>query len=610
MGGYIFDKKDAEEFCRAQGIRYRIRGEEMILQKCPYCGAVSKDEDTCSINLSTGQYHCFRASCGAKGNMLTLARDFDFHIDRIDQWQPVPVNRFRTYAKKAEYNPNDTMKDFLRSRGISETTAERYKLTVRKDDPNILVFPFTTNDEIVFVKYRDMNFQKDKVRPNGKKASKEWCEADSKPILFGIDQCVEECKTLVITEGQMDSLALAEAGIQNPVSVPNGALGMTWIPHCWEFMEQFENIIVFGDHEKGHISLLDELARRMPNKIKHIREDDYKDCKDANDILLKYGKDYLQKIVARAIPIPNNRIIRMADVQRIDPFSIPKLKTGFKTLDGLLKGGLPFGQMTLISGKSGEGKSTLASQLICEAVDQGYTSFIYSGEMGNSQVQSWINFQFAGKRIMEYQTSSTSDTYYKVSDTNVKLMTEWYRDKLYIMSDNYVDNDEKITQTVMDAICKNGAQVILVDNLMTAIDLEDDASDVHERQTNIAKRLAGIAKEYDVLVILVAHQRKQKGDQNDVVAGSSNIVNLASVHLSYEQGNEVEQSYNQRRLKLNKNRLFGYRKLEGILCSYDDKSKRVYQSMDEEQRFKDYGWISSLPEDEFMDPGQIDLPFH
>ena len=145
---------------------------------------------------------------------------------------------------------------------------------------------------------------------------------------------------------------------------------------------------------------------------------------------------------------------------------------------------------------------------------------------------------------------------------------------------------------------------------MTAIDLEDDASDVHERQTNIAKRLAGIAKEYDVLIILVAHQRKQKGDQNDVVAGSSNIVNLASVHLSYEQGNEVEQNYNQRRLKLNKNRLFGYRKLEGILCSYDDKSKRVYQNMDEDQRFKDYGWVLSLPEDEFMDPGQIDLPFH
>ena len=99
----------------------------------------------------------------------------------------------------------------------------------------------------------------------------------------------------------------------------------------------------------------------------------------------------------------------MSDVERIDPFTIQKLQTGFRTLDSALKGGLPFGQLVLISGKSGEGKSTLASQLICEAVDQGYTSFIYSGEMGNSQVQSWMNLQFAGQEVMAYKTSSTSD---------------------------------------------------------------------------------------------------------------------------------------------------------------------------------------------------------
>ena len=609
MGGYVFDKEDAKEFCRFRNIKYRQKGDELVLERCPYCGNSSKDKETCSINLTTGQYNCFRASCGAKGNMLTLARDFDFHLPKIDPWLPVSVGRFRRYVKKPEYKPADTMTEYLQKRGISEETAKRYRLCVRKDEPNVLVFPFTSNDEIIYIKYRDMEFYKGKIRDNGKAANKEWSEKDSKPILFGIDQCTEESDTLVITEGQMDSLALAEAGIKNPVSVPNGALGMTWIPYCWEFMEQFKSIIVFGDYEKGKISLLDELSRRMPNKIKHIREEDYKDCKDANDILLKYGKEYLREIVSRAVPIPNNRIIRMVDVTRIDPFTIPKLKTGFKTLDSYLKGGLPFGQLTLISGKSGEGKSTLASQLICEAVDQGYTSFIYSGEMGNSQVQSWMNLQFAGQEVMAYKTSSTSDIYYKVTEANEKRISDWYQDKLYIMSDNYLENDENISKTVTDAIQKVGARVILVDNLMTAIDLEEDREDVLMRQTNITKKLAGIAKEYDVLVILVAHKRKQYGSGNDEVAGSSNIVNLCSVHLSYEQPKDAEDKQaNRRLLKLYKNRLFGTRHMDGIMCEYDVKSKRVYEKNSDTQKNKIYGWTQGMADD-WMD-ADTDLPFH
>ena len=610
MGGYEFEKEDAIRFCNFRGIKFKTKRDELVLERCPYCGNRSNDKETCSINLSTGQYNCFRASCGAKGNMLTLARDFDFHLPRIDAWLPVSVGRFRHYSQKAEYKPADTMSEFLQKRGISEETAKRYKLTVRKDDPNVLVFPFTSHDQIMFVKYRDMTYTKDKLRPNGKKANKEWCEPDSKPILFGIDQCTEDCDTLVITEGQMDSLALAEAGVPNPVSVPTGALGMTWIPHCWEFMEDFKQIIVFGDYEHGKISLLDELSRRMPEKIKHIREADYKDCKDANDILLKYGKEYLREIVGRAEPIPNNRIIRMSEVERIDPFTIPKLRTGFRTLDSALKGGLPFGQLTLISGKSGEGKSTLASQFICEAVDQGYVSFVYSGEMGNAQVQSWMNLQFAGQEVQAYKTSSTSDTYYKVTEANEKRIVNWYRDKLFIMSDNYVENDENISKTVIDAIHKVGAQVILVDNLMTAIDLEEDREDVLQRQTNITKKLAGIAKEYNVLVILVAHKRKMYQSGNDDVAGSSNIVNLCSVHISYEQCKDTDDKQaNKRMLKLYKNRLFGIRNMEGIKCEYDTKSKRIFENGSNVQKEKIYGWTRGMA-DEWLEPPDEDLPFH
>ena len=66
-----------------------------------------------------------------------------------------------------------------------------------------------------FVKYRKTDF--DKARDK----NKEWCEAGTRPILFGMKQCVD-FETLVITEGQIDSLSVSEAGVKNAVSVPTG----------------------------------------------------------------------------------------------------------------------------------------------------------------------------------------------------------------------------------------------------------------------------------------------------------------------------------------------------------------------------------------------------
>ena len=68
------------------------------------------------------------------------------------------------------------------------------------------------------------------------------------PILFGMNHC-EGYERLVITEGQIDSLSLTEAGVSNAVSVPTGANGFTWVPHCYEWLNRFEELVVFGDCE-------------------------------------------------------------------------------------------------------------------------------------------------------------------------------------------------------------------------------------------------------------------------------------------------------------------------------------------------------------------------
>ena len=141
-------------------------------------------------------------------------------------------------------------------------------------------------------------------------------------------------------------------------------MGFTWIPHVWDWFSKFKEIIVFGDYEKGKITLLDELSKRFRDKTKHIRFEDYQGCKDANEILMKYGKQAVVSAVENAVHIPIDRVVELANIEKVDIYSLPKLATGISELDKLLKGGLYFGQVDIIGGKRGDGKSTLAGQAI------------------------------------------------------------------------------------------------------------------------------------------------------------------------------------------------------------------------------------------------------
>lgn len=588
---YEFKEQDAFDFAYHVHAETNVRNGELFFKTCPYCNPKPTRDNikTFSINLRTGQFKCLRASCGVSGNMITLAKDFDFSLgNEIDEYYK-PKKQYRTFKKQEKpIEPKPEAIQYLESRGISEAVAKEYEITVQTDKPNILVFPFYDDKgRLQFIKYRKTDYDKSKDK------NKEWCEANCKPILFGMKQC-KDFSRLVITEGQIDSLSVATAGIDNAVSVPTGAKGFTWVPYCWNWINQFEEIVVFGDFEKGHITLLDELSKRLKITVKHVREEDYKDCKDANEILKKYGKEQVRKCVENAVVVPIKQVKQLADVRRVDIFKLPKMKTGIKQVDRLLYGGLPFGGVTLISGKTGEGKSVLASQIMINAVQQGYNCFAYSGELVDSQFQSIMDFQIAGSRhIIEYQ-NEWGDKGYNISDLNRNMIADWYRDKFWLYDNSVIDNDEQesLVTVTENVIMQYGVKVVLLDNLMTAIDLEaTNGSDKYERQGLFVKKLARLATRHNALILLVAHKRKNNfsTNENDEISGSSDISNLAMVTIAYEKNSEIQAS--QRLLKVSKNRLFGKTETKGYILDYDEKSKRIYGQGDD--LYVDYGWNKS-----------------
>lgn len=585
---YEFKEQDAWDFSRHVGIEAKQRGDNLHFKVCPYCRPkpTKGNVNTFAIDLRTGQFKCLRASCGVSGNMVTLSRDFDFSLGRDADEYYRPRKQFRRIkTPEKPITPKPEAIQYLAGRGIPEDVIRKYQITVQTKNPNILVFPFLDEaGKMQFVKYRKTDFDREKDR------NKEWCEANCKPILFGMAQC-EGFGRLVITEGQIDSLSVATAGIGNAVSVPTGAMGFTWVPHCWDWINKFREVIVFGDYEKGRITLLDELSSRLKCTVKHVRETDYRDCKDANEILQKYGAAQVRKCVEDAVALPVRRVVELADVQNVDVYKLPKLRTGIQQLDRLLYGGLPFGGVVLVSGKPGEGKSTLAGQILVNALHQGHKCFAYSGELPNYLFRAWIDFQIAGEHhITEYQ-NKWGDRNYALSDTNRKLIADWYRGKCFLYDSQDIGGDEKenLVGTVENVVMRYGTDVVLLDNLMTALDLEPGkAFDKYDRQSLFVKKLSRLALKHNILVLLVAHKRKNNfsTNENDEISGSGDISNLATITIAYEKGADLQPG--QRFLKVSKNRLFGKTETSGYILDYSEKSKRIYGAGDDPR--VDYGW--------------------
>ena len=604
---YEFRIEDALDFARRQGIPTFRKGNELNFKLCPYChGGRNNDKNTFSINLTTGLFNCQRASCNAHGSMITLASDFDLSLGRdADEYYRIKPGHFRTIKKQlSEDDVTDTAITYLTGRDIPEAIVKQYRITSQKEHPDILVFPFYEPDgqRISFIKYRNT------APKEGQ--SKEWCEANCKPILFGMDQCSMEDKTLIMTEGQIDTLSVVAAGYRNCVSVPTGKNGFTWVPHCWDWLQTFDRLIIFGDHEHGSITLLEPMQGRFQGQVLHVREEDYRDCKDANDILRKYGVDGIRQCIENAERVPDPTIVPLSKVKNPDWSTMKFIPTGFDKLDRTI-GGLYMGGLFLITGERGNGKSTFASQLLARALRLGETIYAYSGELPAYQFKQWINRQLSSLNGLE-PILINGRTDFDLTKGMQEKLERFYGERAYLYCADDLDyestEDVSVIHSVEKAIKQYGCTVVLVDNLMSA--LNDPGSDINWAQTAFVKKLANMARLYNVCVILLAHPRKSNVEgrelSSDDIMGSGNITNLATTVLAY--GMPKQQFYEggrpDRVISVLKNRNFGDRLTgpDAISTWFDPVSKRISTEKanfkwpdDDEPNFEEVEHDETLP---------------
>jgi len=318
----------------------------------------------------------------------------------------------------------------------------------------------------------------------------------------------------------------------------------------------------------------------------------------------------------------------LSGAQIADVASIKRISTGFKGLDKATMGGIYPG-LTLIASCEGTGKSTLRSQLMAEALDQGHRIWMYSGEMSDEAEKLVLYRQIAGRDgIVVTKTQSGAD-FASMTPSTVKLIDRWIGDRVQSYSGR--PTWKSIMQSMSEAAAA-GMDVFIIDNLMTLVSalIQDGTTrDEYAAQGIVATELADFAKKHDCWVLLVTHTRKEglvtPTNLNDQISGNSAVKNLASIVIFYSMPTDQEvEKYSQygpdaldakgkrkpdaepesqyitrddRMLRVTKNRLpFCRTETAGIIMRYDRLTGRIYEDYSTPDQI--YGWMDDLSEDE------------
>lgn len=231
--------------------------------------------------------------------------------------------------------------------------------------------------------------------------------------------------------------------------------------------------------------------------------------------------------------------LAMTDVQYVDMSKMASIPTGYKELDKKIIG-LLLGDVTVLSGGSGAGKSSWIDCVALNAIQRGYKVGIWSGELQDFRFQSWINQIAAGKNYVCKREGF--ENYYYVPKNISNQISNWLEGKLFLYNNNYGSKWQQLFADVKELVDKEGVQLIVLDNLM-ALQIDNYEGDKYTQQTKFINDLKEYAKAKNVHVLLVCHPRKEGIFlRKESISGTADLTNLAdTVFIIHRIGKDFEQ---------------------------------------------------------------------
>jgi twinkle protein len=401
--------------------KYNIHGikEKATTSICPLCSHNRKksSEKCMSVFWDTGLGQCNH--CGERVQLHTYKpkQSFKKYIEPVEIVKSEISHKVITYFKE--------------NRGISEGTLNHLKIRDGKQwmlkaqkEIDVIEFKYYLHGKLVNIKYRgagkDFKFIK-----------------DAKIIPYNIDSIIGSTIAYIV-EGEVDCCSLIESGLYSVISVPNGfslprkdgtsTINLEYLDDFIDLFDKCEKIVLATDNDEAGRHGRDELIRRLGSDKCYTVN--FGDCKDANEYLLKYGKEKLREALENYEPIPLENVKTISDTwESLKEFWKNGDKKGFtvglREMD--LACSFSFSQYTLLVSAANSGKSEKLDD-ICIRLNMRYglkVAFCSPENETKLHHHKWVlkvfgktpNISDIGSEILENVGSYINENFYSVVDT-------------------------------------------------------------------------------------------------------------------------------------------------------------------------------------------------
>lgn len=506
---------------------------------CPQCRDQRHDkrDKSLSCDLATGMFKCHY--CGFSG----CAKEPDEQEKRkLMEQQPwfneAPIRKQKPVYKKPTHTGNTSLSQkalaWFSGRGISPATLTALKVTEGQEwmpqkngKANTIQFNYYHNGELKNTKFR-----------TGDKCFKLVSGAELLP--YNIDS-IKGCKECIITEGEMDALSFYECGRHDVVSVPNGAnANLDYLDdYIEEYFDDKETIFIASDTDTKGVILRDELIRRFGAERCRVLE--YGEgCKDANEHLMKYGRDSLLKCLANAPEIKLEGIFTVSDFEQsldaLFEYGMQKGVTiGHDNFDRLLS--FETKRLCVVTGIPGSGKSEFIDE-IAERLNMRYGwRFAYFSPEN-------APLAYHASKLIEKFTGKKFDKEH-LSFGEYKQVKQHLETNFFFISpkDNY--RIDTILERAKFLVRRKGIKALVIDPYNR---LEDESEGQNETKyiSKLLDKMTNFAQQNDILIILMAHPTKMpktKDGKIEVptlydISGSANFYNKTDFGITVHRDRE------------------------------------------------------------------------
>ena len=458
---------------------------------CPKCSEHRKKKtDKCaSVFWNTGLLNCNH--CGERTQMHSFKKKFETKI-------------YLKPKAKPKSNLSDTVLNWFKNeRHISEQTLIDLKISESskwmpkaKAQINVIEFNYFLFDELINVKSRGKNkdfmFEKD-------------CEL----IMYNLDSILNE-KDVFLVEGEPDVLAYHESGIKQVASVPNGftlpredgtsTINLSYLDDYVGLFDDVERVYLAFDNDPAGFEGQKEFVRRLGTEKCYIV--DFKDCKDANDYLKKYGKEELKRTKEDAKAIPLEGIEQIKDIQDelLDFWENGAQKGATIDLKGFDEvASFEMRQYTLLVAAPGSGKSDFVDQIVSKfATKYGWKTGICSPE----NVPTKFHYDKLVRKILGYRpkdnmfSNTVSDCFDFIQSHFVHLKQE---KRFYL---------EDVLLKFAELVKRKGIRIFVLDPFNKIKLKAIDRGKVNEYTEEYHILIDEFCKKYDAHIFLVLHPNK------------------------------------------------------------------------------------------------------